>query len=113
MIEATLSLRTELLQRKHWNLVAAAGTSTWWMQREDYYYKYARHDPSFIYKWESKEPLTHWLAIAQVSIGAEIKLTQRMSVQADIYSQLPLQGVGHGKLQLYSNGLSFALRRRF
>ncbi len=113
MIEATLGLRTELLQRQRWNLVANTGVSTWWMLQEGYKYKYERHDPSFIYKWKSKETITHWLGVAQLGIGSEFKLSQRMSVQADLYMQVPLQGLGHGKLQLYSNGLSFSLRRHF
>jgi hypothetical protein len=113
MIEATLGLRTELLQRQRWNLVANTGVSTWWMLKEDYKYKYAEHNTVNIYKWKSKEPITHWFGVAQLSIGAEVKLSQQMSVQADLYTQVPLQGLGHGQLKLYSNGLSFSLRRRF
>lgn len=113
MLEATLSLRTELWQRQHWNLVATTGVSTWWMLREGYDYEYEEHYPGLIYYWESDQTLTHWLAMAQLGIGAEIKLSQKLSAQADFYLQVPLQGVGRGQVQLYSQGVAISLRRRF
>lgn len=113
MLEATLSLRTELLQKQHWNLIANTGISTWWMLREGYEYHYEKYYPGLPYKWESQKILTQWLAIGQVGIGAERQVSSEMSIEADIYLQVPLQGIGSGKVQLYSQGISVALRRRF
>lgn len=113
MLEATLALRSELLQRQSWKLVAHTGVSTWWMLREGYHYEYEYHYPGLIYNWQSNKALTEWLAMAQVGIGTEIKLSRKLSAQADFYLQIPLQGVGRGSVQLYSQGLSLSLRRGF
>lgn len=113
MLEATLSLRTELLQKQHWNLVANTGISTWWMLREGYEYHYEKYYPGLPYNWKSQKTLTQWLAIGQVGIGAERQVSSEMSIEADLYLQVPLQGIGSGKVQLYSQGISVALRRRF
>ena len=113
MLEATLALRSELLQWQSWKLVAHTGISTWWMLREGYHYEYESYYPGLIYNWQSNKALTEWLAMAQVGIGAEIKLSQKLSAQADFYLQIPLQEVGRGNVQLYSQGLSLSLRRGF
>lgn len=113
MLEATLSLRTEILQRQCWNLVATTGISSWWMLHEAYDYEYEGHYPGLIYYWESDQTRTYWWSMAQVGIGGELKLSQKLSAQADLYMQIPLQGVGRGSVQLYSQGLSLSLRRHF
>ncbi|MBK7871585.1 MAG: hypothetical protein IPJ74_13395 [Saprospiraceae bacterium] len=112
ILGSTITLHSELLQKPKWNLVGNTGIATWWMLREEYYYKYDRHYPGLIYEWESKETLAHWWAIAQAGLGVEAKLTSKLSIQADLFMQIPLQGVGHGKVELYSKGLALSLRRR-
>ncbi|MDX1939770.1 MAG: hypothetical protein SFU99_04415 [Saprospiraceae bacterium] len=112
ILGSTITLRSELLQKPKWNLIANTGIATWWMLREEYYYKYDRHYPGLIYEWESNETLAHWWAIAQAGLGVEAKLTSKLSIQADLFMQIPLQGVGHGKVELYSKGLALSLRRR-
>lgn len=111
MLEARLALRTELLQKQKWNLVATTGVSSWWMLQEKYDYDFP--DPTPDRYWQSTNTSTFWWAMAQVGLGVEMKLTKHLSIQADLYSQIPLKGVGRGKTQLYSQGLAFSLRRSF
>lgn len=111
MLEARLALRTELLQKQKWNLVATTGVSSWWMLQEKYNYDFP--DPTPDRYWQSTNTSTFWWAMAQVGLGVEMELSKHLSIQADFYSQIPLKGVGRGKAQLYSQGLAFSLRRSF
>lgn len=113
MLTATISLRTQLWQKQRWHIVANTGISSWWMLNEKYNYQYEEHAPGLVYNWQSNKPLTHWWAMAQLGIGAERQISQRLSIQGDIYIQVPLQGVGSGKVQLYTQGVALSLRRRF
>lgn len=111
MLEATVGLRAELLQKTHWNLVANAGVSSWWMQSE--WYDYDFPDPTPDRSWRSNGSSSFLWAMGMVSVGAEWKLTKKLSVQGELYSQIPLKGVGRGKIELYSQGIAVSLRHRF
>lgn len=83
-----------------------AGITSYIMLQEDYYYHYDTYEPDLIRWWATDETTEYWFGLAQVSIGYHKIFSKKTSVQFAPYFQLPLSGVGHGHVQLYSIGTS-------
>ncbi|MCB0570952.1 MAG: hypothetical protein KDC66_14350 [Phaeodactylibacter sp.] len=85
---------------------ARAGLTSYIMLREYYHYYYDLPDPDLIRHWGTKEDSRHWLGIGHFSAGFQQKIGGRFFLQAAPYLQVPLTGVGHGNVHLWSAGLN-------
>ena len=88
----------------------SAGISSYFMKKEKYYY--TPKDPSIQYPYDSytvNNKNKHYFSSARLSAGYERKLNNTISVIAEPYLNLPLAGVGYGKVKLYSTGILFTL----
>ncbi|MEZ4949732.1 MAG: hypothetical protein R2784_10145 [Saprospiraceae bacterium] len=83
-----------------------AGLSSYLMLKERYYYYYVEADPDLLFYWHSSNVAKHWMGILQVAPGYQVK-TEDGFFRIAPYAQIPLQGVGIGKIKLYSFGLQF------
>src|SRR6185437_4122101 len=89
---------------------ASAGISSYFMKKEKYYY--TPKDPSIQYPYDSyivNNKNKHYFSSARLSAGYERKFSKTISVIAEPYLNLPLAGVGYGKVNLYSTGILFTL----
>ncbi len=82
------------------------GITSYIMLREDYYYHYDTYDPDLVRWWATDETTEYWFGIAQFSVGYHKMLGNKTSLQFSPYLQVPLSGVGHGHVRLYSIGTS-------
>lgn len=82
------------------------GLTSFFMLREQYDYFYNLPSPDQIPSWVGKNKNRHWWSIGEFSIGYQKFLSYRSSVQIAPYLQVPLKGVGHGKVKLWSVGMN-------
>ena len=93
------------------NWFASTGLSSYLMKRESYAFLYK--DPStgnsdYYYKtWNNKNK--HYFSILNISGGYERIFSKRLSLTIEPYVQVPLSGVGNGKVKLNSAGLLFTV----
>lgn len=89
---------------------ASAGVSSYFMKKEnyDYFSKNASGQNSYnSYSISNKNK--HYLSSIRISGGYEKKLKNNISIIAEPYLNIPLSGVGYGKVKLYSTGILFTL----
>ncbi|MES1214059.1 MAG: hypothetical protein ABUT20_00970 [Bacteroidota bacterium] len=111
VFDIPVTINYNFLQKKNYNLFASAGLSSYLMKKETY--DYLSKDPSTgtpyynTRTWSDKNK--HYFSVLNVSAGYERKFTNAISVIAEPYLQIPLTGIGNGKMKLNSAGLLFTL----
>jgi hypothetical protein len=104
-----VTLRYDFYQKNKNNLYATAGLSSYIMKSEDYDYRYTRNGVYYEgpYSYYGNR---HLFSVLNVSVGAERKLTDKLSVQVEPSVSVPLKGVGDGRVKLFSAGVSIGAR---
>lgn len=82
-----------------------AGLTSYFLLKEQYDYTYDTNDPELLWSWGENNANRHWFGIGEVSIGYNLPFTDKSSLQIAPYAQIPLTGVGHGELKLFSSGV--------
>ena len=84
---------------------AQLGITSYLMLREQYDYSYEFPNAELVQKWVGKNKNQHWFGIGQVAIGYQKRFNKKLSLQFVPYIQIPLTGIGHGAVNLWSTGL--------
>jgi hypothetical protein len=88
----------------------SAGLASYFMKREDY--DYISKSPSgqiSYHNYTISNENQHYFSSLKLSAGYEKKLSSKISLTAEPYLNLPLTGIGYGKVKLYSAGILFSL----
>ena len=88
----------------------SAGVSSYFMKKEKY--DYVSKDPSGQYSYNDyivNNKNKHFLSSLRFSGGYERKLNKNFTIITEPYINLPLTGVGFGKVKLHSAGILFTL----
>ncbi|HUZ61641.1 MAG TPA: hypothetical protein VMU83_22885 [Hanamia sp.] len=95
---------------KNHNWFLSTGLSSYLMKREsyEYYYKYPSGQTD-TKDWTIHNQNQNFLSILNLSGGYQYFFNNRISVMAEPYINLPLSGVGAGKVKLKSGGILFTL----
>ncbi|WP_128546675.1 hypothetical protein [Larkinella soli] len=117
ILDIPVNLRFDLLlnERRRW--FVSSGVSSYYMQKEDYKYKYPYGTTGIRYwGWNGH---TDWFVASHLnlSVGYERSFStsgpfRRFSWQAEPFLKAPFQGVGFGKIRLTSAGIFFSVRYR-
>ncbi len=95
-------------QKQAW--FASAGLSSYFMKRETYIYH--SKSPSGTY-WDKTYTVSgenkHYLSSLRISAGYQKTINKTVSLSAEPYLNLPLSGVGYGKVKLTSAGFLFSV----
>ncbi len=88
----------------------STGLSSYLMKRETYkyYYKYPSGQ-SYTKDWTIDNKNQNFLSVLNLSGGYNYSFNNRISVMAEPYINLPLSGVGAGKVKLKSAGILFTV----
>lgn len=116
VIDAPLLINYNLLQLKNGiKLRISTGMSSYFMLRErynfeytgngDYYSSYNQPYGSYEVKGENK----HIMGIADFSISAEKKISDKINIGIRPFLKVPLTGIGYGRTKLESKGLAVTL----
>jgi hypothetical protein len=111
VLEIPVDLSYNFGFNKNSNWFAGAGVSSYFMKRETYEYEYENTStaaPSYR-KYEVRNRNEHYFAILNLSGGYTHKLNSLLSVSAQPYLQIPLKGVGAGKVKLGSGGMMLSV----
>ena len=87
--------------------MATAGISTLFMKEEKYkfYYKPTPTSPTAMRQYTWKNEATHPFSVITISGGYKRNLGKRITVMAEPYLKVPLNGIGYGKVKLNSGGV--------
>ncbi|HVZ56262.1 MAG TPA: hypothetical protein VG870_06350 [Chitinophagaceae bacterium] len=111
--EIPVSLAYRLGQSSGHSWFVSAGLSSLLMQRETYHYLYKDPSGQLEYKgWTLYNKNRHFFSMLDLSAGYQRALSDRVSLVAEPYLALPLQGVGFGRVKLASAGVLFTLQVR-
>ncbi len=98
--------------RKHVWFVSA-GLSSYLMKKESYEYVYKTPaGQTYTKDWAIKNQNQHFLSVLNFSAGYQYFLNQRFSLAVQPYIDLPLTGIGAGKVKLNSAGILFTIKAK-
>lgn len=112
MLQWSIDLRYNWLAKPKWNSFITLGSSSWTIMNEKYEFYYSKYYPGLIQHWESGQNKNYWFSLAQMSVGFEKNLRPGLSLQVNWFGQVPFRGVGNGKVEIYSSGLGFMVRKQ-
>jgi hypothetical protein len=89
---------------------ASAGLSSYFMKKEDYSYisKSPTGQTSY-HDYTVRNENQHYFSSVRLSAGYEKKVSNKISFTAEPYINLPVSGIGYGKVKLYGAGVLFSL----
>lgn len=82
------------------------GITSFFMLNERYDYIYEQEVPDQKLNWNGKNKNKHWFGIGEFSIGYQHFLNHKTILNIEPYMQIPLTGIGHGKVKLWTIGVS-------
>jgi hypothetical protein len=108
--EVPLLVNYNFNQSLHHQWFASAGLSSYFMKNEDYkYFSKNLSGQSWYDTYEVRNKNRHYFSSFRLSAGYEKELGKNISLIAEPYINLPLSGVGYGKVKLNSAGILFSL----
>ena len=115
VLDVPLNLRYDLLVRPAYRLVGSVGLSSFFMQRERYFYDWTDGTGAHTWTGTAENQSRHLLSILNLAAGAEYGLgtAGRWSLVAEPYVKVPLAGVGLGKVKLLSAGVYVGVKYGF
>lgn len=85
------------------------GLNSYFMIRERYEYFYELPDTDLVREWGTANENKHWFGIGQFSLGYTKRINNKMIAKFSPYVQIPLTGLGHGNVRLWSIGVNFSV----
>ncbi|MDF7813268.1 hypothetical protein [Hymenobacter sp. YC55] len=110
MTEIPLNLRYDAVIRPKYTVFTSVGLSSLLMRYECYDYDYQVNGQPRTAVAEVYNGTNHAFGLLNLSGGVERPLGSRWAVQAEPFLQLPLGGVGAGKVRLTSAGAAFSVK---
>jgi hypothetical protein len=110
VIEIPVKLSYSFAVKDRSNWFAGAGLSTYLMKREDYSYEFKSNTGnSYYHSYETKNENKHYFSVLNLSGGYSYQLSNTISLSAEPYLEVPLTGIGAGKVHLNSGGVLFTV----
>ncbi|MGC4036713.1 MAG: hypothetical protein QM764_12180 [Chitinophagaceae bacterium] len=111
LFEIPLTAAYTVSSSKKQNWFVSAGASSFLMKKEDYgyYYKNTTTGADWSRDWSLKNGENHIFSILDFSVGYERRINKTLSIIAEPYIKVPLDGVGFGSIRLNSAGVLFTL----
>lgn len=108
LLDVPLNVRFDVLRRARSDVFVNGGVSSYLMLNEDYTYRYA-NKPYYKHEVNVSRGGGRFATTLNLSLGYQRQLGGGLSLQLEPYLKLPLEGVGFGKVRLYSTGLHLSL----
>lgn len=113
VIDIPLVINYNLLQLKNGiKLNVSSGMSSYFMLRERYAFEYTGEGSYYTQPYgayEVKGENKHIMGIADFSISAEKKISDKVSIGVRPFMKVPLTGIGYGRTKLESKGIAVSL----
>jgi hypothetical protein len=110
VIEIPVKLSYDFAVKNRSSWFAGAGLSSYLMKREDYLYEYKSNTGnSYYHSYETKNENKHYFSVLNLSGGYTYRLSNTISMSAEPYVEVPLTGIGMGKVHLNSGRILFTV----
>lgn len=106
-IPVKLGYAFDLKDKGNW--FASAGLSSYVMKKEKYVYSYESTWGQYYFPYEAKYENRHYFSVLNLSAGYKKQLSNTLSISAEPYIEIPLTGIGIGKVHLNSGGILFTI----
>lgn len=108
--DVPLNVEYTLWNNKGHAVFLSTGLSSFWMHEEEYTYYYKTSSGNWN-EWSKElyDQNHHLFSILNFSAGYE-RSWKHFSLQAEPYLKIPLNGIGYGRVKLYSTGIHFTLQ---
>ena len=108
-IPLLVSYRFGKSEKQSW--MATAGISTYFMKEEKYRYYYKPYPtaPTTTRDYTINNQFEHHFSVLTLSGGYKRNIGKRVTLTAEPYLKVPLQGIGFGKVKLNSGGVMFSV----
>lgn len=111
VLEIPVQLAYTVLDGAEKSIDLNVGMSSYFMLKEDYIYRYNAGSGIADRQQEYRNQNQHYLGVADLSVTYYRKLKKEgLSLGLEPYVKIPLTGVGEGKVNLKSSGISLKLR---
>jgi hypothetical protein len=107
MIDIPLNVRYNFLLKGNHSLFISGGASTYFLLKEDYYFSYYQEDPELPKHWGTDETSIYPFGIINLSMGYQLQLGRKSSVQIEPFIKIPTKGIGWGEVDLHTMGVYF------
>ena len=108
--EVPLIINYNLSQDVKHRWFVSAGISSYFMKKENYTYLSKSPSGQISYNnYSIRNKNQHYFSSLKLSAGYEKKVSDKISIIAEPYLNLPLSGIGYGKVKLYSAGILFSV----
>jgi hypothetical protein len=111
--EIPLKLDYSFGKTKNHNWFVSGGLSSYLMKKENYQY-YFKTPTGQVYDkdWGISNKNKHFFSVLSISGGYQYSLNKQFSIVAEPYVNLPLTGIGAGKVKLNSGGILFTIKAK-
>ena len=109
MFEIPINVRYQFAHGKKHHWFAAAGSSSYLMQKEDYHYLYERYNVHYYNNKSYRSASKNWFAVANISAGYVFEKTNGINIRIEPYLKLPIKGMGVGSLPITSTGIQVGI----
>jgi len=113
LLEIPLKLKYNVIRHRNWNVFSTAGLSSFVLSDEKNNYQLVingvRQNMTSNYKNSSK----YFAAVVDLSVGYELKASERLRLRLQPYLQVPLKGIGVGSIPVKSMGVHAGITRNF
>jgi hypothetical protein len=108
--EIPVDVRFDVLRRPTYTLFGSLGVNSLLMRNERYSYDWTMNGNTFTKSAQVINGSNHFFGALNFAVGIERPLGARWALQAEPFWQMPLGGVGAGKVRLSSAGVDFSLK---
>jgi hypothetical protein len=114
VLEIPLGLQYYVATTKKSKLYLASTFSSYIMLKESYQYIFDTPNPGAAESWNAKKTSYSLFSIANLAVGYERSISDRMMIGVSPYVKIPMSGIGAwANVKLYSMGAAFTLRYQF
>lgn len=109
VLEIPLNLRYDVVVRPTHRLFVSSGLSSYLMLSEVYKFTYKQNNYYQTAQYAVPDPGTHFMSVFNISFGMEYWVNHRLSLQAEPFARIPLEGIGFNQINLLTKGISISL----
>jgi len=113
MFELPVNIRYNLFPKTSSNFYVVAGTSSYFMKKENYVYKIKHYNNIYDRAYTYRNSSSSLFSVVNLAAGYEKTLGGSMMFRAEPYIKLPVNKVGIGNMSLQSAGVNVGLTKSF
>jgi len=114
VLEIPIGLQYYVFSKKKNKLYLASTFSSYIMLNESYQYTFDAPNPGAAESWNAKKTSYSLFSIANLAVGYERSISNRVMIGVSPYLKIPISGIGSwANIKLYSTGAAFTLRYQF